>query len=84
MGLPQVQLPGFWLMVPQSQVGPQAQANFATVLKGRGFSHPVPWTMATSFSILTILPLTMGFLQTQAPSLRDMVLQSQLSPQLQT
>jgi hypothetical protein len=83
ISLPQVHLPGAWLIVSHLQSAPQAHMYLPVVGKDRALSHPAADSMALSPSTLVTFALTMGLPQVQFPAFEDIVLQGHLSPQLQ-
>src|SRR5512143_1509028 len=83
ISLPQVHLPGAWLIVSHLHSAPQAHMYLPVVGKVLALSHPSAESMAVSPSTLVTFALTMGLPQVQLPAFVDIVLQGHLSPQLQ-
>jgi hypothetical protein len=78
--LPQVQFPGFWLMVSHLQLGPQSQAYFPTLMKGFALDA----TVIFPFSTFVTFVLTMSLPHEHWPAFLDIVSHGQPSPQAQT
>ena len=63
ISVPQVHLPGFWLIVPHLHSGEQLQAYFPMVLKDLSFCHPSALKSAFPFSTFTTLAFTISLPQ---------------------
>jgi len=78
--LPQVQLPGFWLMVSHLHSGPQSQTYFATLANGFFLDS----TVIFPFSTFVTFVFTRSLSHVHLPGFLDIVSHGQPSPQAHT